>query len=201
LISDVMLNASSTGYPPSMSEALPVVSRNITITSDARGPRMVLDCALLADRIQVAPNVAVLVTHIVLANCSIGAQKPLSFLRFNQGSQLVVQDSFLLQPTDLCLPHQLQLAALPSEPRPASAPGSTQQIVLGNATAWCALGPGFEPLIGSGNASLVVGPTVGAQDNSSYSRLQQVPGRPGQDLLFAATLSQPSRTAFYNHPT
>jgi hypothetical protein len=167
---------------------------------------MVLDCALLADRVQVAPGVAVTARHIVLANCSIGAEKPLSFMRFSQGAQLLVQDSFVLQPTDLCLPVQQQRAALATEPRPASTPRPAgQQVRLGNASAWCPSGPYTASAASSANNSSTdvrVPLTDSPQGNSSYSRLPQVfANRTGLGPAYAATLEQPARMPFYIHPT
>jgi hypothetical protein len=186
LISDVTLNASSTGFPPSMSENPPTIARNITIVSDRRGPRLVLDCALLADRVAVAPGVIISVEHLVLSNCSIGAEKPLTFLRFTEGSRLVVQDTFLMQPNNLCLPHRAQVIALTPDQQPGvKSPG----IQVGQPSAWCAPGA---------NASV----TASADANASYSRLPQVDtNATGSGVTYAATLDQPARVPYYVNPT
>lgn len=209
VLSDLKLNAAI--FPPSMSKSPPVISRNISLESDPRGPRMVLDCVLLTDRLQVPAGVTVTAKHIVLSNCSIGAEKPLTFLRFDQGSQLVINDSFILQPNNLCLPQEQQLAAFAHESRPANISGA-QSYRLSN-EPWCATNPntrtptdsaaaaaGTAPLPGS-----AVRPTVGADSNSSYSRLPPLPteyaNRTGLGPTYAATLDQPARAAFYTHPT
>jgi len=188
-----------------MPEDPPVIARNITLESDARGPRMVLDCALLADRVQIAAGVTVFAQHIVLSNCSIGMEKPLSFMRFNQGSQLVVQDSFLLQPTNLCLPHRQQLVALSTEPRPAGIPGTSQSLGVGQESTWCAARPDSQTAAAAGAtgaAGTAVGPTATAAQNTSYSKLPQVfANRTGMGPAYAATLDQPARVGFYTHPT
>lgn len=207
VVSDLKLDASEASFPPSMAENPPVIGRNISIESDARGPRMVLDCALLSDRLQVAPGVTVTAWHVVLANCSIGAEKPLIFLRFSQGAQLVMRDSFVLQPTDLCLPVQQQQVALPTETRPASFPSpASQQVRLGNASSWCPAGPytASAAVSGANNSSTAVRvpPTESPQDNSSYSRLPQIfANRTGLGPAYAAALEQPARVPFYTHPT
>lgn len=186
LISDVTLNASSNAFPPSMSENPPTVARNITIVSDKRAPRLVLDCALLADRIAVAPGVVVSVDHLVLSNCSIGAEKPLTFLRFSEGSKLVVQDSFLMQPNNLCLPHRTQVIALTPDQQPGAQPAGIQ---VGQPSAWCNAGA---------NASV----TASADANTSYSSLPPVNGSAaGSEVTYAATLDQPARVAYYVNPT
>jgi hypothetical protein len=203
LIADIKLNASSSGFPPSMSDQPPIIGHNVTLESDPRGPRMVLDCALLADRMQVAAGVTIRTQHVVLANCSIGAEKPLSFLRFDQGSQLIVQDSYVLQPTNLCLPNQQQLTAFSTEPRPSSmgGPGS-QQIRLGQPSAWCAASPTSQAPAGTNSTAVTVPATGSPQANTSYSRLPQVyANRTGLGPAYAATLEQPARAAFYTHPT
>jgi hypothetical protein len=185
-----------------MSDQLPVIGRDVTLESDARGPRMVLDCALLTDRLQVTASVTIRAQHVVLANCSIGAEKPLSFLRFNQGSQLIVQDSYVLQPSSLCLPDQQQLTAFSTEPRPVSMtnpPG--QQLQMGQPSAWCAASPSSQTPAGANSTAARVPATDSPQANTSYSRLPQVyANRTGLGPAYAATLEQPARTAFYTHP-
>lgn len=190
LTSDVTLNASSAAFPPSMAQDPPTIGRNITLASDARAPRLVLDCALLADRVAVGPGVTVLVQHLVLSNCSIGAEKPLLFMRFSQGAALILQDTFVLQPNSLCLPQQQQLAALSAERRPASVPGVQQSPALGQPSAWCA--------DRVSNATATASPDA----NTSYSRLPQVEvNATGPAPTYAATLVQPAQVAFYTHPT
>jgi hypothetical protein len=214
---DMKLNA--TVFPPSMSDSPTVISRNITLESDGRGPRMVLDCALLTDRFQIPAGVTVLAHHIVPSNCTIGAERLLSFLRFNQGSQLIVNSSFVLQPSGLCLPHQQQLAAFSHEVRAAGVRGSQRSFKIGQAAAWCAASPNTraptDRAAGAGSAPTdraadtgvapVILPTETADDNSSYSKLPPIPleyaNRTGLGPTYAATLDQPARSAFYTHPT
>ena len=200
VLSDMQLNA--TTFAPAMSDSPFVIDRNISLEGDPRGPRMLLDCSLLTDRFQVAPGVTVAVQHVTLSNCSIGSQKPLSIMRFSQGSRLIINDSIVLQPNNLCLPQQQQVSMLLHERRVAGVPG-VQSFSIGQASAWCPATPNTRT---PGQAPRVdVDVTSDASDNNSYSKLPAIPleyaNRTGLGPEYAATLDQPARTAFYSHPT
>jgi hypothetical protein len=172
---------------------------------------MVLDCALLTDRFQVPPGVRVAAQHIVLANCTVGAEKPLSFLRSSQGALLVIINTYVLQPNDLCLAHMEQLGQLGHESRPSTVPGS-QSVRVGQSPTWCASNPNTRAAMQPGSAAdanrssnITVDTTSSAVDNSSYSKLPPIPleyaSRTGLGPTTAATLDQPARTPFFTHPT
>lgn len=227
------------------------VCSNVTIMSDPRGPRMLVDCSHVTDRVQIAPNVTITLFHLRLARCSIGYEKPvscalvlwcvvlsvlvcmcvaccmqcalhvrraarclqlptspptrrlpaflpacrleihlsvcpccpcccsaqLSIFRFDQGSRLIVNDTFIQQPDNLCLPVQQQSGILLHKTRPATIPGQ-QQIAFGNPQAWCSPSSGTRTVatdIGNVNGSGGVGATSSARDNSSYSTLPPLP--------------------------
>lgn len=209
VLADFKLNASM--LPPSMTDNPFLIDRNVTLEGDGRGPRLMLDCSLLTDRFQVAAGVTVTVHHLTLSNCSIGTEKPLSIMRFNQGSKLVINDSSLLQPNNLCLPQPQQASLLLHEPRAAAIPG-TQAVRVGEASAWCAANPNTRAqpssspdLPGLQAGRVDVDATSSASDNNSYSRLPPLPqvfaNRTGLGPVYAATLDQPARAAFFTHPT
>lgn len=218
VLTDMRLN--TTIFPPAMSRDPPVISRNISLEGDQRGPRMMLDCALLADRLHVGAGVSVRVLHLTLANCSIGSEKPLTFLRFDQSSTLIINSTLVLQPNTLCLPHNQQASMLAQEPRLAAATpaGTPQSFSIGRQAAWCAASPNTcaptasastvnarGNVDGDRSAPVGVDPTSSAADNNSYSKLPPIPleyaSRTGLGPAYAATLDQPARTAFYSHPT
>lgn len=206
VLTDIKIN--TTIFPPSQSDRPFIITRNISLEGDPRGPRMKLDCSLLTDRFQVAAGVTVKVQHVTLANCSIGAEKPLSFMRFLQGSQLVLNDTFLIQPDGLCLPQQRQAAMLAHEPRPTAVPGTLQSFRVGNASNWCALNPNTRAAVTAPKGQqppVDVDTTSSASDNNSYSKLPSIPleyaSRTGLGPVYAATLDQPARVAFFTHPT
>ncbi|WIA19665.1 hypothetical protein OEZ85_005596 [Tetradesmus obliquus] len=68
-------------------EAPALLTRNITIFSDPRAPRLTWDCGLLSNRVQLAPNLTLTLNHLILANCS--TTKPLSIVRISAGWSLV----------------------------------------------------------------------------------------------------------------
>jgi len=206
VLTDVKLN--TTIFPPILSDRPFLITRNISLEGDPRGPRIKLDCSLLTDRFQVAAGVTVKVQHVTLANCSIGAEKPLSFMRFLQGSQLVLNDTFLIQPNGLCLPQQQQAAMLADMPRPSAVPGSLQSFRVGNASNWCRLNPNTRAAVTAPEGQQLpvdVDTTTSASDNKSYSKLPRIPlelaSRTGLGPVYAATLDQPARVAYFTHPT
>lgn len=206
LLADIRLNASLASFPPPVKDPPALIARNLTLESDPRGPRMLLDCALLAGRFRVAAGATVWAQHVVLSNCSIGAVKPLSFLRFEGGSRLVLNDTIVLQPNNLCLPYQAQLGELSHQARPADAPGQ-QAFQVGQQSRWCAPDPNTRTAMQAGAAPVNVtsaGRTA-ADANSSYSKLPPIPleyaNRTGLGPSYAATLDQPARAAFFVHPT
>lgn len=172
------------------------------------------DCSFLADRVQVTPGVTITLHHMLLARCSIGHEKPMMIFRFDQGSRLVVNDTYLLQPDNLCLPMQAQSGTALHRQRPAAIPG-LQSVELGQPQEWCARSSGTRTAadgIMQGNADgdrKATGPNVdpssGAGDNNSYSVLQPLPqefaNRTGLGPAYAATLDQPAANRYYVHPT
>lgn len=206
ILADIQLNASLASFPPAFDHAA-VISRNITIESDARGPRMSLDCALLAGRFQVAAGVTVLAQHMVLQNCSVGAMKPLLFMRFEEGSWLVLNDTIVMQPDNLCLPYQAQVGELSRQVKPAPAQGNQQlqPLRIGNQSAWCTTNPNTRAALQAGAAPVNATPAATADTNSSYSKLPPIPlefaSRTGLGPAYAATLDQPARAAYFMHPT
>jgi hypothetical protein len=167
---------------------------------------MSLDCALLAGRFQVEAGVTVLVQHMVLQNCSVGAMKPLIFMQFEEGSRLVLNDTVVLQPDNLCLPYQAQLGELSHQIlRPAAVQGSQDSFRTGNQSAWCTTNPNTRAALQAGAAPVNATPAATADTNSSYSKLPPIPlefaNRTGLGPAYAATLDQPARAAFFMHPT
>jgi len=211
LLADSQMNL--TTCPGWLSEDPLVINRNVTIMSDPRGPRLKLDCNHMTDRVQIAPGVTVTLHHIILANCSIGHEKPVSIFRFDQGARLIINDTVLMQPDNLCLPLQQQSGSALHQARPAEIPG-LQSIKMGQPQAWCALSSGTRTAgvdaapgnsDGDAGAPNNVDPTSGSKDNNSYSVLPPLPqefaNRTGLGPVYAATLDQPAVRPYYVHPT
>lgn len=152
--------------------------------------------------------------HLLLSRCSIGHEKPLMIFRFDQGSRLVVNDTYLLQPDGLCLPIEPQQSSTAfHQARPAAIPG-VQTIRVGQPQAWCAGSSGTRTTAdtsGTSNAdgdrgiSPNVDRTSSTGDNNSYSLLPPLPqefaNRTGLGPAYAATLDQPAVNPFYTHRT
>jgi hypothetical protein len=185
---------------------------------------MVFDCGLLTDRVQLQPGQTLMLSHLILANCNIGSEKPVSIIRLDVGAQLVLVDTLVLQPPNLCLPLQQQVSAVLHAPRPASVPG-VQAVGLGQPQQWCALQPGTRSTVSAdmrGNSTAAAAPSEDDQavstpihvdasgssaGNSSYSTTALPPlppvyaARSGFGPSTAATLDQPAASAFFVHPT
>jgi hypothetical protein len=173
------------------------------------------DCSFLADRVQVAAGVTITLQHMLLSRCSIGQEKPMMIFQFDQGSRLVVADTYLLQPDNLCLPLQTQSGSALHRQRPAGIQGPLQSIELGQPQQWCARSSGTRTAAdgilarnsdGDGRAAgLNVDPSSGVKDNNSYSVLPPLPqefaNRTGLGPAYAATLDQPASNRYYVHPT
>jgi hypothetical protein len=157
--------------------------------------------------------VTITLQHILLARCSIGHEKPAMIFRFDNGSRLVINDTYLLQPDNLCLPLQSQSGTALHEQRPTEVPG-LQQIGIGQPQKWCPRSSGTRTAadtLGQGNsdgdvsAAPNVDPTSGVGDNNSYSVLPPLPqefaNRTGLGPVWAATLDQPAVNRYYTHST
>lgn len=171
------------------------------------------DCSYMTDRVQIPAGITITLQHIILAHCSIGHEKPVAIFRFDQGSNLVIDDTFVLQPDNLCLPIRQQTGTALHEPRPAGVAG-VQRIQEGQPRSWCKGNSGTRTksdTVTKGNADgdkaagSNVDLTASLEDNNSYSNLPPLPqvyaNRTGMGPVYAATLDQPAVNAYYVHPT
>lgn len=212
ILADVQMNTST--CPSWLSEDPFVINRNVMIMSDPRAPRLQLDCGLMTDRVQIPSGVTITLHHLILSRCSIGHEKPLMLFRFDQGSKLVVNDTYLLQPDGLCLPVQQQYATANHQTRSTEFGPGINDFKPGEPQKWCPASSGTRTAAaadGTGNvdgdprAPANTDPTSGAADNNSYSVLPPLPqefaNRTGLGPVYAASLDQPAVNAYYSHPT
>jgi hypothetical protein len=167
----------------------------------------------MTDRVQIPAGITVTLQHLVLAHCSIGHEKPVAIFRFDQGSSLVINDTFALQPDNLCLPIRQQTGTVLHEPRPTGVAG-VQRIKEGQPQSWCRGNSGTRTAsdnVTKGNedgdkaAGSNEDPASSLEDNNSYSSLPPLPqvyaNRTGMGPVYAATLDQPAVNAYYMHHT
>lgn len=214
ILSNLSYNT-STIQPPGSDDRY-IITRNITVFSDGRGPRLTWDCGLVIDKYELQPGQTITVQHVILANCSIGSEKPLGIVRLDAGSQLVINDTMVLQPPNLCLPLQQEQGTLLHATRPATLPG-LQMVQIGEPQKWCAKEPGTRTEAEAGPAAAASNSTADLPSdeiatatpggNSSYGAtflppLPQVyAARTGLGPASSATLDQPAFVPYFFHPT
>jgi hypothetical protein len=125
MLQDSHLNLST--CPPALAQHPFLLTRNITIMSDPRGPRLMFDCGSLSDRVQVAPGLTFTLQHMILANCS--TPKAMNVMRMSAGVNVVFNDSVILQAGELCLPTDQSANMAAHQARPRHIPGRQVGVI------------------------------------------------------------------------
>lgn len=151
------------------------------------------------------PGYTLTLYHIILANCS--TPKPVSIVRFSEGSQLVINDTFMLPAAGLCLAVDQQLGDTLHKVRPPGVAG-VQSVDRGQPNTWCARDAGTNRTNKGPSPIAPIDVTSSPSDNSSYSEIEVAieavklfANTTGFGPPYAATLSDPAAKPYYVHST
>jgi hypothetical protein len=99
-----------------------LLTRNIHIMADPRGPRLLIDCGFVPERVTVAPGLTITLQHAIVTNCD--TPKAANLFRMFAGVNLVLIDTIHLPGPNMCLPLEQQVAEAGHRARPQHIPGS-----------------------------------------------------------------------------
>eukprot|EP00775_Hariotina_reticulata_P003224 gene3224-3501_t len=103
-----------------------LLTRNIHILADPRGPRLLIDCGFVPERVTVAPGLTITLQHAIVTNCD--TPKAANLFRMFAGVNLVLIDTIHLPGPNMCLPLEQQVSEAGHKARPQHIPGNQPAI-------------------------------------------------------------------------